>query len=243
MSEQIAVKFKKVELSWSELSSLSNDDRALLAFACFVVSEVNCLRNLTIQALHSICENPTAEKFVSVQRNTLVRILVSKLWEFSRAIEKKGVKLTGLSHKARTAVTSAAAELSVASKMPGAKLAESLRNKAPFHYDIGQFAKNIRDGMADFDAGFLIAEADGNCVFRMGEVVANGNEKSVNFTELLEWVQKLSRTITDFHLGLANGLIPSSLVRAREVVESVRFPSDLVATYDTRLPVLMSKTK
>jgi hypothetical protein len=190
VSGEIAVNFKKVEFTWSELSSLSNDDRALLAFACFVVSEVNCLRNLTIQALHSISENPIAEKFVSVQRNTLVRILVSKLWEFSKAIENKGVKLKGLSDKARTAVKSAASELSVAGKLPGAKLAESLRNKATFHYDIGQFVKNIRDGMADFEAGFLIAEADGNCVFRMGEVVASGNEKPVNFAELLEWVQK-----------------------------------------------------
>lgn len=241
MVENVSLKFKRVDFSWSELSSLSNNDRALLAFACFAVSEVNCLRNLTIQSLHKISDNPIAEKFVLIQRNTLVRILVGKLWEFCRAIEKKGAKLSGLSPQAKTAMVSVSDEIATAGRLPGAKLAEDLRNKTTFHYDIGQFGKNIRSGLADFDAGFLIAEHDGNCVFGMGEIVANGNENHVNFTELLDWVQKISKSMTEFHLALANGLIPSSLVRAREKVVSVSFPNDLVATPTDRLPVLMSK--
>jgi len=239
VSDSVRIKFRRVSFLWSELSALPTDDRALLAFACFAVSEVNCLRNLTIQSLHQVPENPTAEKYVSIQRNTLVRILVGKLWEFCTAIERKGTKLADLSTKAKAAVTFAADQIVAAGALPGAKVANNLRNKTTFHYDIGQFRKNIRAGVGDFEAGFEITEQDGNCVFRMGEVVANGNDKQVNFEELLAWMQEIARTMTEFHLSLLNGIIPSSLFQSREKEEFIEFPKDLVAFLSDRLPVLM----
>jgi len=240
LSKYIPIKLKRVSFEWQELGQHSVDDRSIFAFACLVQSEIIALRNILLLALHKVEENSTVDCFVSVQRNMLIRLLTGKLWEFTKALGSKASSRPGISPPVRAAIEEARAGVKLLKSLPGWIIAATLRDKLAFHYDMGALRKNVQSGIDNFAADFLIAETDGNCVFRLGEVVANGGRQEGDFDDLLDWNQKMSRVSFNFHVAVTNILIPSELYLERERIEEVNFPLDLVCDQTSRLPVIWS---
>jgi hypothetical protein len=231
-------KFKRVSFDWKELDHHSAEDRAVFAFACFAVSEINSLRNILLLALHKVTDDNSIDGFVSVQRNMLTRLLSSKLWEFAKAVKGNASSRQGISHEVKAVVVEARKAISKSESKPGWKIARTLRDKSAFHCDIGAISRNIRSGVDDFEADFLIAEEDGNCLFRLGEVVANSGNKSDDFDDLLDWVQEMWGISVYFHLAVLNKLLPREFYSNRERTEEIFFPNDLVFSSATRLPII-----
>jgi hypothetical protein len=244
------------QLRLSELSPLSKSEKAALAVLCFVVSELNVLRKVSLFSMFSDEMPKDVRPAAAIQRNLFLRTMTAKLFEFLRLVEKK-VAQSAQSDRVKEVLQGFSAEISDARTGIGFTIAKKIRNKMANHFDFEEVERTIDHCEASTDCSFYLTEANGNSYYPMGDdvVFASGVNRAiaesgltVSFSEALDewmdWTIKLSVLADSIHVALFEKLIlplnPDHMARQRPQW----LPSDLVAYHPGfRLPIFIRVSK
>ncbi|MDP3262275.1 MAG: hypothetical protein U1E06_19445 [Tabrizicola sp.] len=246
----------KFRLKLSDLSALSPSEKAALTILCFVVSELNSLKRLSLFAMHTEQLPDDAIPSVAVQRNLILRTITAKLFEFLRLVEKK-VDPAAVDDRVKKVFQRFSRELDEARTGIGFTIAKKIRNKMANHFDFEEAEKIVAQCPETVECSFYLTEANGNSYYPMGDEVifASGILKAIKdsglaisfqdaLDEWIDWTLRLSNLADSIHVAifeeLVLPLVPDRMAHHRPVW----LPEDLVAKHPGfRLPIFIRVEK
>jgi hypothetical protein len=252
-------------LKWSELSSLTLDEKAALSILGFLVSEINALKRLSLFSMFPHDENSDIAPAIAIQRNLILRTTTAKLFEFLRFMEKRLDPMAEVTSISRIFGTFAE-ELSGFRDGIGFRLAKQIRHKMANHLDFEEAKASAETAGDDVECSFYLTVANGNSYFPVGDEVVFASslkrtwdsdteenppddvENKPSFSDALdawiEWILKLSDLADRVHLALFTELVEPLVPDRMAQHKSVWLESDLVANHPGfRLPIFIRTTE
>ena len=246
----------KFRLKLSDLAALSRSEKAALTILCFIVSELNSLKRLSLFAMDTQELPEDVIPSMAVQRNLILRTITAKLFEFLRVVEKK-VDATAVDDRVKKVFQRFSKELDEARTGIGFTIAKKIRNKMANHFDFEEAEKVVAQCAETVDCNFYLTEASGNSYYPMGDeiIFASGILKAIRDSKLdisfqdaldewIDWTLRLSKLADIMHGAifeeLVLPLVPDRMAHHRPIW----LPEDLVAEHPGfRLPIFIRVEK
>jgi hypothetical protein len=246
----------KFKLKLSDLSALSHSEKAALTLLCFVVSELNSLKRLSLFAMHTEKLPDDAIPSAAVQRNLILRTITAKLFEFLRLVEKK-VDPSAVDDRVKKIFQQFSKELDEARTGIGFTIAKKIRNKMANHFDFEEAEKIVAQCPDTVECDFYLTEASGNSYYPMGDEVifASGVLKAIKdsgldisfhdaLDEWIAWTLRLSNLADSIHVAIFEELVAPLVPDRMAHHRPVWLPEDLVAQHPGfRLPIFIRVEK
>ena len=246
----------KFRLRLSDLSALSRSEKAALTLLCFVVSELNSLKRLSLFAMHTEELPDDAVPAVAVQRNLILRTITAKLFEFLRLVEKK-VDPAAVDDRVKMVFQRYSKELDEARTGVGFTIAKKIRNKMANHFDFEEAEKVAAQCPETVECSFYLTEANGNSYYPMGDeiIFASGILKAIKdsgltisfqdaLDEWIDWTLRLSNLADSIHVAIFEELVVPLVPDRMAHHRPIWLPEDLVAKHPGfRLPLFIRVEK
>lgn len=172
MTASSAIEFlSELKLSWSDLESLTDDQKAAIAIACLAVSEVNALKRVYAFCEHNLLEDSVIDYSIIIQIETVLRTWSAKLFEFSEFI-----KFQGKDNKTTDEVLLAISRRNIISfekflDDSGYRVARFLRHEVSNHYNLRPVKRNLDFVSTRANCSFFVHKSRWNSFFPMGSEV------------------------------------------------------------------------
>jgi hypothetical protein len=248
-------------LKWSELASLTLDEKAALSILGFLVSEINALKRLSLLAMFPHDEKSDIAPAIAIQRNLILRTTTAKLFEFLRFVEKRLDNKAEVTSVTRI-LTGFSEELAGLREGIGFRLARQIRHKMANHLDFDEAKASAETAGNDVECSFYLTVANGNSYFPIGDEVVFASslkrtwesetdenspleeEERPSFADALDawidWTLKLSDLADRVHLALFKELVEPLVPDRMAQHKPVWLDPDLVASHPGfRLPIFV----
>lgn len=198
------VKLVEFPISRHDLENLTDDQRAAFAIICHFVNEVNVFQRLFIASGHDWPSDPEMLVAVAIQRNTIVRVLSSKIFEIREFFRFSGRYNRTKDEKLKRFGEWADETLERLDDGDGYRFAKSVRDEGSFHYHLKP-ARELQKWVHD-DAmrSVFVGKTSGSSLFPYGEEVMYiglANE-FVSSKETNEKVKKLMEDWSEWSLAV-----------------------------------------
>jgi hypothetical protein len=248
-------------LKWSELSSLTPDEKAGLSILGFLVSEINCLKRISLFAMFPHDPRSDLAPAINIQRNLILRTITAKLFEFLRFVEKQLDKQLIETSVSRT-IGKYAEEVERFREGVGFRLARLIRNKMANHLDFEEARLSAENAQGIVECSYYLTIANGNCYFPIGDEIVfasalhrawkkseeerllNGSETEITFEKALDawidWTLELADLADRIHLALFKEVVEPLVPTRMAQHKPVWVDSDLVGRHPGfRLPIFV----
>lgn len=204
MKEESHRKMRKLSIPKEHIASLSDERVALLAAFSYHLSEVNVFWRVYNCCTHSASGKGDADFSISIQKNAILRVWSSKIYEFLDGLPEKtdDKKLSEFIKTIRSKLNPPK-EVSTFKN----SLAARFRNEATFHFTVESIKKRLKYTSQATTTDFFFDEVETNSFFPFGEEAVfvtsfNGyapssskEEQLAAFEAWLEWIQRSSREL------------------------------------------------
>lgn len=257
MSENFPIEHLHVyKLKWSELTSLTSDEKAALSILSFVVSEVNVLKKLTLFAMFDHDEQSDVAPAIVIQRNLILRTTTAKLFEFLRFVEKQ-LEKENISPRLLRVLQGFERELADMRLGYGFKIAKQIRHKMANHLDFDDAVLSVEAASQNVDCSFYLTEAGGNSYYPLGDEIMfssslhrawESSGESMTFADALDewikWTLSLSDLADRVHLAIFEEFV-EPLVPTRMAHHKPQWLSkDLVAAHPGfKMPIFIRSSR
>ena len=167
MSGETEVVFGCIRRSYSEMTALPPEHAAFLGVVEYMVTELNVLQRIYLQADHREIESPIVEEITAIQRNLVMRTISSKLFEFVEFCDGvvRSCKSVTLSNLVRASVE----RFRSLDETKGFEIARNLRHESANHYSFKAALKNLQFVDEDTNFDIYAGKLEGNTFFPFGE--------------------------------------------------------------------------
>jgi hypothetical protein len=211
-------------LRWGEMSALSEVERAALVAVAFCENELNCLYKILINSMNRPTEE-VLQEVSDIQRNTVLRIVTGKLFEFLELYGKISSAGQG-SAPIKATLSELKVEQRACRNHPGYKIAKAIRNEQSNHYGFDGVVQRSKRQIDDISCNSFMAHQRGNSFYpyaehfvfnpdpagRLENEIAD-EEKETMMADWIDWSLKATDLVRSTHNSLFKNLI------------SARFPS------------------
>lgn len=165
------VKLAQYRITSSDLDKLTQDQKAAYAVLCYSISEINALQRMYLCSGPDLPEAPELVAAVAMQRNLLIRVLSSKLFELREFLKFEG-KYNRTKDSALTDFGKSFEDrLSALDDCEGFRFAKRLRNEGSFHYHLKPTRARLEWVHPSAQSSMYISKAQGSNFFPYGEEV------------------------------------------------------------------------
>ena len=244
------------QVNWSDLSTLTVDEKASLSILSFVVSELNALKRLSLFAMYDHDEHSTVAPSIAIQRNLILRTTTAKLFEFLRFVEKQ-IEKESLSERLRRVFRIFEIELGEMRLGYGFKIAKQIRHKMANHLDFDEAVLSVEAASQSLDCSFYLTEASGNSYYPMGDEIVfsssihralENSGEDISFQDALDawiaWTLSLADLADRLHLEMFEEFVEPIFPNRMAHHRPQWLPEDFVASHPGfKLPVFIRVRK
>jgi hypothetical protein len=240
--EKILVKLREFELTLQDLNALSDDQKAAFSVIAFAVSEINALSRVYMFSAHRGIGKSAIDYAVQIQRNSLLRIWSSKIFEFAEFLKFTNKTGKTSDSKVLNLAKMAISDFEKLQKGSGYKIAMVLRNTAANHYSFKAARRLLAHLRDDTDCSLFFGHLRSNSFFPLGEAgmfvsniyatsgagaASDAFQKATQ--EWLDWLGEASLWVDSVQDAFFRDVIQEAVPNLRPVDREYVVPSNFVA--------------
>ncbi|UWQ54265.1 hypothetical protein [Leisingera caerulea] len=243
----------ELPICWAELSSLSDDEKAVVGVLSYATTESNALRRMFIFASHEMVGEDAIDTAISIQRFVLLRTASSRLFEVKEFLEFGGKRKTLKDEKILAFAAEALDAFEKLKGKNGYEIARNMRHEATHHYSLSAARKNLRHVPSNANCSLYLHQMTGNSYYPMGEEVmfvggmnrvgakfSSKEEKQELINEWYEWNLAASQWLENTFTSCLKLFLLPKFPQKKALRKSFRLGPELVSSPDEhKVPIFL----